>query len=261
MTVDTVLPNYLPARMLNEFVYCPPLFYYEWVEGVFAHNPESTEGALRHAKIDSRSDELVPADELTPDDHVHARSVTLSSDAHGLIAKIDLVEADGDHATPVEYMRGAPRAQAGTDELEAWPADRAQVAVQALVLRDYGYTCDEAVIYYVKTKQRVRVAVDHALVGEPLAALEGARAAAIKGEIPPPLVDSPKCPCCSLVGICLPDETRIVPTIEHEQPARLSATADQDRAAADQPEAPRRLVAARDDLRRLYLNTQGLYMG
>jgi len=27
-------PDYLPARMLNEFVYCPRLFYYMWVEGV-----------------------------------------------------------------------------------------------------------------------------------------------------------------------------------------------------------------------------------
>ena len=25
------LPEYLPARMLNEFVYCPRLFFYEWV--------------------------------------------------------------------------------------------------------------------------------------------------------------------------------------------------------------------------------------
>jgi len=29
------LPEYLPARMLNEFVYCPRRFFYEWVEGVF----------------------------------------------------------------------------------------------------------------------------------------------------------------------------------------------------------------------------------
>ena len=28
--------------------------------------------------------------------------------------------------------------------------------------------------------------------------------------MPPPLVDSPKCPRCSLVGICLPDETRLL---------------------------------------------------
>ena len=29
------LPDYLPARIVNEFVYCPRLFFYEWVEGVF----------------------------------------------------------------------------------------------------------------------------------------------------------------------------------------------------------------------------------
>ncbi|MGH8021448.1 MAG: CRISPR-associated endonuclease Cas1 [Opitutaceae bacterium] len=31
----------LPARMLNEFVYCPRLFYYEHVLGVFIHNAET----------------------------------------------------------------------------------------------------------------------------------------------------------------------------------------------------------------------------
>ena len=34
------LPAYLPARMVNEFVYCPRLFFYEWVEGVFRHSAE-----------------------------------------------------------------------------------------------------------------------------------------------------------------------------------------------------------------------------
>jgi len=34
----------LPARMLNEFVYCPRLFYYEHVEGVFLHNADTKRG-------------------------------------------------------------------------------------------------------------------------------------------------------------------------------------------------------------------------
>ena len=41
-----ILPEYLPARMLNEFVYCPRLFFYEWVEGVFSHNTETQDGAF-----------------------------------------------------------------------------------------------------------------------------------------------------------------------------------------------------------------------
>ena len=35
----------LPARMLNEFVYCPRLFFYEWVEGIFAHSADTIEGS------------------------------------------------------------------------------------------------------------------------------------------------------------------------------------------------------------------------
>ena len=31
------LPDYLPARMVNEFAYCPRLFFYEWVELSLIH--------------------------------------------------------------------------------------------------------------------------------------------------------------------------------------------------------------------------------
>jgi hypothetical protein len=52
------LPDYLPARMLNEFVYSPRLFFYEWVEGLFAHSADTLEGAQRHERHDAREDEL-----------------------------------------------------------------------------------------------------------------------------------------------------------------------------------------------------------
>ncbi|MCH8244055.1 MAG: CRISPR-associated protein Cas4 [Planctomycetes bacterium] len=151
--------DYLPARMLNEFVYCPRLFYYEHVEGVFVHNRETVEGSLRHSKIDARSDALPSAADLDEEDRLHSRSVTLSSETHGLIAKMDLIEAADGKVTPVDYKRGKP--WKGDDgSLELWDTDRAQLAVQAIVLRDNGYQCDEAVVYYVKTKQRVRLTVD-----------------------------------------------------------------------------------------------------
>jgi len=40
--------------------------------------------------------------------------------------------------------------------------------------------------------------------------VDGLRFTANGGQIPPPLEDSPKCPRCSLVGICLPDEVNFV---------------------------------------------------
>ena len=44
--------------MLNKFVYCPRLFYYEHVEGVFVHNADTTRGAAAHERVDSGSGSL-----------------------------------------------------------------------------------------------------------------------------------------------------------------------------------------------------------
>ena len=252
------LPDYLPARMLNEYVYCPRLFYYEWVESVFAHNQETIEGAIRHAKIDAKTDALAPAHELEPDERIHSRSITLSSDAHLLIATMDIVEANGSTVTPVDYKRGSPRIDRSTGEPFAWDPDRIQLAVQALVLRDHGYTCHEAVVYYVKTKQRIRILIDDALIQETLNALQEARQTALSPDIPPPLVDSPKCPRCSLVGICLPDETRF---LQQQVVTHSENAIDILEQEGENSNEIRRLYAAKDDLQPLYLNTQGLYVG
>ncbi|MGH7136009.1 MAG: CRISPR-associated endonuclease Cas1, partial [Pirellulales bacterium] len=239
---------------------------------------ETVEGSLRHAKMDQKSDALPAADEAAASgDTIHSRSVTLSSETHRLIAKMDLIEgqadAGGPLVTPVDYKRGSPR-EGRDGELEAWDTDRVQLAVQALVLRENGYRCDEGVIYYVSTRQRVRVPIDQALVGETLDALRRARELAEQQQMPPPLVDSPKCPRCSLVGVCLPDETLAaahVPERTSGTPAgggtRQGTLFDVEpkvRAVVGMSEVDeevRRLMPARDDLRPLYLNTQGLRVG
>ncbi len=141
---------------------------------------------------------------------------------------------------PVDYKVGAPRE--GEDANELWDTDRMQLGVQALILRDNGYSCNEGVIYYRETKQRVRLPITPELalwVEERIGTARQAAAAAI----PPPLVASPKCPRCSLVSVCLPDETGLLTE------------------SAPQPRPVRRLMAARDDSRALYLSTQGLRVG
>jgi CRISPR-associated protein Cas1 len=251
--------------MLNEFTYCPRLFYYEWVEGLFAHNLDTIEGEQRHEKIDAKADPLPPPDEGA--ERFHARSVELTSDALGIIAKIDLIEGGGSRATPVDYKRGAPR---DTPEgPEAWPADRIQVAAQALVLRNNGYECEEAILYYDRTRQRVRVPIDDVLERETIDTLGRARETARSSRIPPPLIDSPKCPRCSLVGICLPDETETLGSAidSGSQAQQLPLFPDEvdDDVLSLVDEVTdghvRRLVPARDDLRPLYVNGNGLSIG
>jgi CRISPR-associated protein Cas1 len=256
--------------MLNEFTYCPRLFYYEWVEQLFADSADTVEGSLRHEKLDRRSDPL-PAAEEAGDERIHSKSVMLSSDTHGLIAKIDLVEGTGNRVSPVDYKRGRPRE--GDDGPEAWDADRAQACAQALVLRDNGYACDEAIVYYDATRQRVRVPIDDALVEQTLKAVAAARALAEGGRIPPPLVDSPKCPRCSLVSICLPDETAAAMHLRTEAsdeqqlslfplgPSAPEPVLPQSPEGAAPVDGMRRLVPARDDLRPLYVTGHGLTVG
>lgn len=258
-------PDLLPARMLNEFVYCPRLFFYEWVEGLFAPSVDTVEGAQRHAKLGDKA-EALPAASDPGDGPIHSRSVMLSSATHGLIAEIDLVEGTGIAVTPVDYKKGSPRD--GDDGPEAWPADRVQVCVQSLILRDNGYTSDEAIVYYSATKQRVHVPMTDELVQHTLEAAGAAIALATGGRIPAPLVDSPKCPRCSLVSICLPDETAAALAWEPdpELAAQLPLFSGMD-PAEDRPlDRPplgevRRLVPARDDLRPLYVTGHGLFMG
>jgi len=258
------LPDYLPARMVNEFVYCPRLFFYEWVEGVFRESTDTIEGGVQHKRVDARPSELPEPGEA--EERIHARSVTLSSERLRVIAKLDLVEAEGSVATPVDYKHGAPRE--GKEGLDLWPSDRVQIALQAIVLRENGYECDEAVVFYQKTRQRVRIPVDAALIAEAEDAVARAWALAQHGSIPAPLEDSPKCVGCSLNTICLPDETNRLANVAWLAGAQMDLFGESGDAAPRKPPASegvppevRRLMTPRDDLRPLYLNTQGFRLG
>jgi CRISPR-associated protein Cas1 len=249
----------LPARMLNEYAYCPRLAYLEWVQGEFAHSADTLDGAWKHRRVDHAVGALPPAEDLadsgsdpaTPDaesvPRIHARSVHLSSEEERLTAVIDLIEGagDGDLVNPVDYKRGAV-----PDVPErAWEADRVQLCAQGLILRARGYLCPSGTVYYAESRTRVSVPFDddlvvhtRALVGECLALMDADKP-------PAPLADSPKCPRCSLVGICLPDETAL---LKEGLPEPL----------AERAEAPRvrRLIPAADDARPLYVVEAGAYV-
>ncbi|CBE69808.1 MAG: CRISPR-associated endonuclease Cas4/Cas1 [Candidatus Methylomirabilis oxygeniifera] len=222
--------------MLNEFAYCPRLCYLEWVQGEFADSADTVEGRLRHRTVDRGRQRQKPTKEETGEpEAIHERSVHLTSDRLGLTAKVDLIEGEGNQVTPVDYKRGKrPHLPQG-----AYEPERVQVCAQGLILRDNGFLCDNGVIYFAGSKERVTVEFDEVLVERTLELAGQMTAVARGGLIPPPLDDSPKCPRCSLVGICLPDEVRLL------------------KAAGDHPVEPRLLFPARDDALPLHVQHQG----
>ena len=96
--------------MVNEFAYCPRLFFYEWVEGLFEESSDTVEGAIQHRRVDAKATALPEAADLPGrSSPIHSRSVTLANERLRVIAKMDLVEAEGGTVTPVDYKHGRPR--------------------------------------------------------------------------------------------------------------------------------------------------------
>jgi len=187
----------ISVRMLNEHVYCPRLAYIEWVGRDFAENAETAEGTLLHRRTDRRrgtAPEPAAAGHREPhgtDVAAHRRrstSVEIASERLGLIAKIDVLETQDGAAIPVEVKRGAPRSG-----------------------------------FFGQTRTRHRVELTPALERQTRAAAAELRKNAQRPVPPAPLVDIPKCPRCSLVGLCLPDEVNALRDADEGPPRRLVA--------------------------------------
>ena len=122
-TLPIETPEQLPARMLNEYAYCPRLFYLEYVQKEWAHNTYTLDGRFTHRRVDQEKGRMPEAENLTEDSHLHARSITIGSTQLGAIARIDLIEGEGMLITPVDYKRGSP-----PDIPErAWEPERVQI--------------------------------------------------------------------------------------------------------------------------------------
>jgi CRISPR-associated protein Cas1 len=252
------VPDLIPARMLNEFAYCPRLAYLEWAQGDFADSADTVEGRFHHRRVDKETGDLPAAADVRGDEppvELHARSVYLSAPKVGLVARIDLVEAVGTEVTPVDYKRGrAPDVPEG-----AWEPERVQVCAQGLVLEENGYTCREGVLYFVGARRRVTIPFTPELRARTLELLQEMRATMAGATIPPPLQDSPKCPRCSLAAICLPDEINLL-RLGNGWEGGEADDLDADAAPATTAE-PRRLLPARDDALPLYVQSGGTRVG
>lgn len=278
-----------PCRGVAEHAYCPRLFYYMSVEGVFAPSADTEQGAGVHRRVDRPSAGIpsagIPSAAVNesrgpltrdPEDAANTpdperpriiRSLALTSERLGITGTLDLAEIDGQTAIPVEYRKGRPRRSPAPTELvdemlaepiteagpEPWPTDRVQLGLQVLLLEEAGFTVAEAFLYYASERLRLRVTVDEGLRQDALRELERAKATAA-GARPAPLVNDPRCPRCSLQSICLPDE------INHQ---RLSPCRSADGSAlrSEAELRPRKLWPARDDGIHVVTQREGVRIG
>jgi len=230
--LPSAVPALVPVRMLNEHVYCPRLAYLEWVDQRFVDSGDTARGSFVHRRVD-RPRGTPPPTEGGDAERPASTAVEIGSERLGIVARIDLLEVHGDSVIAVEFKSGKPR----DGDSVLWPPEQIQLCAQVLLLRDAGYRVERAQVWFAATRTRHDVPIEEDLIAQTLAAINDLRASAAREEAPPPLVDSPKCPRCSLVGLCLPDELNLL----NERAVR----------------PPRRLVASDPAAQPLYASTPG----
>ncbi len=196
--LDTSHGEMIPISSLNALEYCPRKFYYQFVQGETLVNEFVLEGTLAHQWVDQ------PGIHTTAEGVIQIRRLYLYSEALHLSGFADIVEEHAGMLVPVEYKHG----QQGP-----WLNDQIQLCAQALCLEErqpgkpliaYGY------IYYVGSQRRVQVRFTAQLRAKTQAAIARALQVATLETPPPPLSGAmaARCPNCSLLPLCLPEEVR-----------------------------------------------------
>jgi CRISPR-associated protein Cas1 len=234
----------IPLDAVHQYAFCPRRSYLMYHDGQWESNFYTDDGLLVHARIDASDDPLPEPKEDNDDPPTISRSVQLGSIVLGITAKLDIVEAEGNMATPVE----AKRSKVPQTNERSWPSQRIQVMAQGLLLREAGFESTGGILYFFSSRCRVPVPFTSELEATTKQVIQETHAILNRPVAPPPLIDSPKCIGCSLSGICMPDETSLLSLDD--------ATADTSAALP-----VRRLFPARDDALPVYIQEQGAWVG
>lgn len=192
----------IPISALQHLVFCERQFALMFVEGVWADNRFTVEGAELHAQVDGGEAEGRGEVRI-------ARSVPLRSLALGVTGRSDVVELRRDVAGakipglghrwrpyPIEYKRGKPKGHRG---------DEVQLCAQALCLEEMlDVEVPTGALFYGLPRRRTEVVFDAELRQLVASAVERARELLERQETPLARREA-KCERCSLRELCRPE--------------------------------------------------------
>ena len=190
--------HFSPIRVmaLHALAYCERLFYLEEVEEIRVADAAVYAGRALH-------EDLKPADDEAGEWSEHE----MTSEALGIMGKVDVFRRRDGVIIPYEHKRGRPR-RVGK-KAEAWPADAVQVAAYALLLEEEtGEPIPEGRVRYHAENATVRVPLDDAARSLVLKSIERARLLRQSSDRPPVASNDRLCLKCSLSPVCLPEEER-----------------------------------------------------
>ena len=197
---NLTMPEAIPISTLNALEYCPRRFYYQFVQGDTLINEYVLEGTLLHWRVHQEGVKT------TAEGNVVTTRLYLFSETLRITGFTDVIEEREDSLIPVEYKHG---------KQGKWLNDAVQLCAQALCLEDrqsdkpripYGY------IFYLASHRRIQIDFTTELRERTLAAIARAFQVAAQATVPQPLSgdDAVRCPGCSLLPLCLPEEVLLI---------------------------------------------------
>jgi CRISPR-associated exonuclease Cas4 len=182
----------LPLSGLQHLVFCERQWALIHIEQQWEENRLTAEGDLFHEAAHQGGTESRPGIKI-------CRGLRLRSLHMGLSGQADIVEFHRHQPFPVEYKRGKPKADL---------SDHIQLCAQAICLEEMlGCSIPDGALFYGTTRRRLDVVFDKDLRGE-VERLAKRMHDLYRKQSTPFAEYAPKCRNCSLIEVCLPQQSR-----------------------------------------------------
>jgi CRISPR-associated exonuclease Cas4 len=194
----------IPISALSHVYYCERRYALVHLEQLWAENRFTAEGEVLHERVHAEHHESRKS--FRQEYGMPVRSLEW-----GLIGKCDLVELwyAGDGARqvcPVEFKRGREKEN---------DVDRVQLCAQVLCLEEMlKVNIESGQLYYLQEHRRNDVIIDNALREKTIALIGTIRELEKNGVTPHAEYAKQKCDRCSLVDLCMPQNTGAGKTVE-----------------------------------------------
>ncbi len=237
--IDRSEVGMLPISSLNAMEYCPRRFYYQFVQGEMLVNEFVLEGALEHQRVHLAGSHRTGVEEI------ETTRLYLYSEALHVSGFADVIRERAGMFVPVEYKHGhvgewindhvqlcaqalcleermVDRQEKGQPLTAGRPLAPIRLAndASASTAKQSGKTKGEGssphipygYIYYVGSRRRAKVHFTEQLRARTRETIARALKVATLKTPPPPLSGkmTERCPDCSLLPLCMPDEVRML---------------------------------------------------
>ena len=85
------IPELIPIRRIHNYVYCPRLMYFQFVENIFVYDSNVVVGEMTHKRVDKPTVTFF-SEEIENNSLEKIRSLALESADIGICGVIDLLE-------------------------------------------------------------------------------------------------------------------------------------------------------------------------